>query len=166
LLFEFNLEQEALDVHVQGEWLYFAAWPYFGRCSTSGCLQDGGVDLGARPAVSVATDPTFLYVSAWGWSEITRCDVPDCNNEVVLSTGISAISVAVDSAHLYLAVNGARAPTTENAYIGRCPIAGCGDGGTPEVLEATDVSPYAIAVDDERIYYTNFVHGTVVSRPK
>jgi hypothetical protein len=34
------------------------------------------------------------------------------------------------------------------------------------VLEATDVSPYAIAVDDERIYYTNFVHGTVVSRPK
>jgi hypothetical protein len=106
-----------------------------------------------------------LYFSAYGWTEIRRCDLPDCANEVSLATGIYALGLAVDATHLYFVENNGMAPTTENAYIGRCPLAGSEMDG-PEVVVSEDISPYAVAVDDARIYFTNFVHGTVVSIPK
>ena len=165
LLLEIPIQNQAHDVVVRAGLLYYAAWPWFGSCPTSGCLQSGRIDFGGRPAVSVATDSTFLYVSEFGQSQISRCALPDCTNGVVLATGLGVLGLAVDSSHIYFAVNDSYEPTTDNAYIGRCALAGCGSD-LPEMIVAEDVSPYAIAADDARIYYTNFVHGTVVSRPK
>jgi hypothetical protein len=163
LLLELPVDNQAHGIHIQGGSIYYAAWPYFGRCSTSGCLAGGPVELGARPAVSVTADATFLYLGErFG---VYRCDLPDCTNEIGFGGAIEALDLAVDSTHLYFANNDAYVPATDGAFIGRCPLAGCDMSG-PEVLVSEDVSPYGIAVDDERIYYTNFVHGTVLSRPK
>jgi hypothetical protein len=49
--------------------------------------------------------------------------------------------------------------------IVRCLVTGCGSSA-PELVRDGNISPYALAVDEDRVYYTNVDHGTVVSIPK
>ena len=85
------------------------------------------------------------------------------------SAAIQPISVAVDSISIYIADYDAFNWVSTDAKLGprivKCPLDGCGaTGGT--VFVSGSVSPYALAVDNERLYFTNFEQGDVVSLPK
>jgi hypothetical protein len=96
---------------------------------------------------------------------VVRCDFPDCDNQVTMASGTGPLSVAVDESSLYFAQNEFNGWVGAVPAISRCPLAGCGTD-PPTAVQSGDISPYAIALDDERLYYTNVDHGTVVSVPK
>ncbi len=152
------------DVHVDGDLLYYAAWPSFGTCPIDGCLASDLVDWGAAPAVSIDTDADYIYVAKYGFGEIHRCSKPDCTDNVVLVTETVPFSVAVDETSLYFAAYDAFDFTAaaDPHEIYRCPLAGC-DIADAELIQGGDISPYAIAVNDTRLFYTDVVSGDVVS---
>ena len=77
------------------------------------------------------------------------------------------MGISVDATHVYVAASNYLELTgpTIAPTISRCPLAGCGDDA-PEVVASGVVSPFAIVVTGDRIFYTNYAHGTVVSAPK
>lgn len=156
----------ANDVHVAGDTFYYGAWPLFGSCPTSGCSPENQLAFSGAPVVSIDTDQQFLYSARYGWGEIRRCNLPDCSDEVVLASDTVPLSVAVDDTHVYFAnYDYFEFFDSDEREILRCPLSGCGDQ-MPEVVQSGDISPYAIEVDAERLYYTNVEQGTVVSLPK
>jgi hypothetical protein len=157
----------ANDVHVDGDRFYYGAWPQFGWCPTDGCGEDGRVDFGGYPVVSIDTDADHLYSARYGLGAIHRCDLPDCTSDTLLVSGVVPLSVAVDDAFLYFASYDTFEffPSADPAEILKCPLDGCGEDD-PEVVVSEDVSPFAIAVNESRLFFTNVEHGTVVSIPK
>ncbi len=154
--------QNVNDVHVDGNLFYYAAWPQYGTCPIDGCLDSGLVDWGAAPAVSVDTDSQYLYVGRFGFQDIQRCTLPDCTDIAVLASDVLPLSVAVDETTLYFAAYDAfDFALTDPHEILKCPLEGCG-ADEPELVKA-DVSPYAIALTDTRLFYTDVAAGTVVS---
>jgi hypothetical protein len=159
------------DVQVSGGNVYFTQWPAVSSCPTGGCTGSPG-DLGSGGGpIAIDVDSQFIYVGRVGVQTVARCPLSGCPTGwgTELVSGIRPISIAVDATSLYVSDydhfmwGGSDAGKT--ARILKCPIAGCPASG-PGVLESGDISPYAIAVDAERLYYTNFVQGTVVSIPK
>ncbi len=127
-----------------------------------------------RPRISVreadrsqSTLTRNIYLARVGVQTVSRCPLSGCASaDPVLIDAIRPISVAIDATSLYvsdydvLQWGGPDANTPPR--ILKCPIAGCGASG-PTVLESGDISPYAIAVDSDRLYFTNFIQGTVIS---
>jgi hypothetical protein len=153
------------DVHVDGDLFYYSAWPDFGTCPLSGCDSDQ-VSWAPAPAVSIDTDSQYMYVAKYGFRQIHRCDLPDCTNNVILVSETVPLSVAVDETTLYFAafdVFASFGPADVHAIL-KCPIDGCGTD-EPEVVR-DDISPYAVAVNEERLFFTDVEQGTVTSLAK
>jgi len=158
------------DVHVLGTTLYYAGWPLFGSCSITDCAPENRTNLGICPAVSIDTDADYLYVARHGWQTIARCNQSDCAPETFSDVLPSAtmhhpISIAVDAEHLYFSETTAFPGfVASKPGLFRCPLAGCGDQ-EPEPLVA-NVHPYAIALSNTHVYYTDVEAGTVNALPK
>lgn len=76
------------------------------------------------------------------------------------------LGVAVDATHVYF--NSFDYFTSELGKlpsIERCPLDGCGSD-EPEVVKSGSFSPFNMAVNDARLFYTNVNEGTVVSLAK
>ncbi len=153
-------------VHVVGDVFFYGAAPNFGSCPTDGCLVSGQVPLPyASPVTSMDSTPQYLYTAKYGWGEVHRCELPDCSldNNVILVTDAQPLSVAVDETWLYFALYDFG--TTDLHQISRCPLDGC-DIADAELVQGGDISPYAIALSDTRLFFTNFEQGTVISIAK
>ncbi len=155
-------------VHVVGDVFYYSAAPNFGSCPTAGCLVSGQVPFYASPVTSMDSTSQYLYTAKYGWGEIHRCDLPDCSidSNVILLTGAKVLSVAIDENWFYFArYDVLNANNPEPHQISRCPLDGC-DIADAELVQDGDISPYAIALSDTRLFFTNFEQGTVISIAK
>ena len=155
---------KAIDVHVIGEDLYFAAWPFLGFCPKSGCVEEGPTLFERAPAVSIDSNADTLFVAKN--SSISSCALPDCLESKLL-TPANAVGLSIDASHVYFGESNylMLSGVTVTPAISRCPLAGCGDE-PPEVVASGDISPFGVVVNANRIFYTNYDHGTVVSAPK
>jgi hypothetical protein len=155
----------AIDVHVVAADLYFAAWPFLGSCSTGGCIDEGPTLFERIPAISLDSNADTLFVAKN--TGVISCTLAGCLEPVTLAAAARAVGLSIDTSHVYFA---------ESDYlelggdpivpaISRCPLSGC-DDDAPEVVVSGDISPFGVVVNDSRIFYTNFSHGTVVSTPK
>lgn len=159
----------ANDVHIDGDTLYYTAWPEVGTCPKTGCPANTPtfITSGAGP-MSVEVAGTLIYLSRFGSSRVESCTLPACNSPTTLVSGVRATGIAIDGTSLfatdYDAIGFGPDAGAERRIV-KCPIAGCGTNA-PVVVESGDISPYAIAVDAERLFHTNFEQGTVVSLPK
>jgi hypothetical protein len=161
-LFEFQVENRLADVHVRGGKLYYAAWPQLGSCPTSGCAVDGPTAFTRMPALGVDSNSDSLFVARN--NGLLRCTLDGCLDPIVLSN-IASLGLAIDATHAYFTtfdyfkMSGLIKPG-----VFRCPLEGCGDAAEP--LASGDISPFAVAVNASRLFYTNVVQGTVVSLAK
>jgi hypothetical protein len=158
------------DVQARDGTLYFTHWPQVTSCPTSGCAGPPD-DLGSGGGpLAIDADSQFLYVARVGWQTVQRCPLSGCGSSPTELIGsIRPISIALDQTSLYVSDYDVFQWGNQDAGTGprilKCPIAGSG-GSPPTVLLSGDISPYAIAVDADRLYFTNFTHATVVSIPK
>jgi len=167
-LFTFGKVHPAFGVHVTGNTLYYASWPHLGICPTSGCLTTGPTDFANIPALAVGSNADSLFV-AKSQEGVVRCPLTGCAGQInpVIAAG-SVTSFAIDATHVYFAEYdylGAGNPAILKQAVSRCPLAGCGTDD-PEVVASGEISPYAIAVNATRVFYTNVAHGTIVSIAK
>lgn len=155
---------KAIDVHVVGDDLYFAAWPFLGLCPKSGCVEEGPTLFERAPAVSIDSNADRLFVAKS--SGIISCSLAGCLEPVTLAVAYP-LGLSIDESHVYFGESNylMLSGVTVTPAISRCPLAGCGDE-PPEVVVSGDVSPFGLAVNATRIFYTNYDHGTVVSAPK
>jgi hypothetical protein len=167
LLMQVNIGNQTKDLQVDGSLFYYAAWPLLGSCDLDGCLGNGPTAFAGGPYVGVDADETHLYLARYGWSEIGRCEKNDCDGtQELLASGLQPLAVAVDAGELYVVdydylAEGAAAEAT----ILRCPADDCSADTLAEVASG-DISPYAIALSPERLFYTNIEHGTVISEAR
>jgi hypothetical protein len=170
LLLEITGTNQPVDVHVTADTFYYAAWPELGSCDIDGCAPNVPTVLGQDPFVSVDSRAEFLYTSRYGRQDVVRCPLSGCAaGTTLLAQGLFAMSVAVDATTVYIAEHDYfefGSPDAGGARrIVKCPLIGCGSN-EPTVVASDEISPFAVAVDAERIYFTNVEHGTVVSVPK
>jgi hypothetical protein len=167
LLTTWQIQNKTNDVHVAGATLYIAAWPMLFTCSIDGC--DMPTSISGGPFVSVDTDADYLYTGRYGFPDLLRCPLTGCDINhppLVLASNVWALAVAVDATDVYFANHDyfSASPPTKHE-IAKCPLAGCGQE-VPTVVQSGDISPYGLAVNATRLYFTNVVQGSVVSVPK
>jgi hypothetical protein len=164
-LTEFQVNNRTNGLHVAGDTLYYAAWPQLGTCPIGGCAAP--TSIGGGPFLSVVTDAAFLYAGEYGVGYLVRCPLTGCNSgSVTLATQVHALAVAVDATDVYFANHDYfTMPAATTHDIEKCPLAGCG-ATAPKIVQAGDISPYGLAVNATRLYFTNVAQGTVVSVPK
>jgi hypothetical protein len=162
-LFEFTVMNKAVDVHVSGDLVYYAAWPLLGSCPTSGCEMPTAFTK--MPAVAVDSNQDALFVALQGG--IIRCTLTGCEDQASIKTDYATLGLAVDASHVYYTQYDYfdSSPMLKEPTISRCPLAGCGDDAA-EVIKSGDFAPFAVVVNDARIFYTDIVAGTVVSLAK
>ena len=159
------------DIQVFNGNAYFTHWPGITICPVSGCSNTPETLASGQGPLAIAVDAQYVYIGRIGSQRVQRCAAPQCalTDGIDMLTGVRPISVAVDATSLYvsdydvfqwIATDGPVEPR-----ILKCPIAGCGTNA-PTVFASGAISPYAIAVDADRVYFTNFVQGTVVSIQK
>jgi hypothetical protein len=162
-VFDFTLENRAVDVHVKDQILYYAAWPAFGSCPIDGCSAP--TEFQRMPALAIDSNDQLLFVARN--KGLISCSLDGCKNEKTLAMNVSPLGVAVDSTHVYFtAYDYFGLDATIAPGIARCPLAGCGSDAPEAVKAGDDISPAALAVNAKRIFFTNAEQGTVVSIAK
>jgi hypothetical protein len=164
-VFQLAFVNRAVDVHVVAGQVYFAAWPNLGFCAATGCSEDGPTLFARTPAISVDANADRLFVAVNGG--VLSCSLDACLDRASITPQVGAMGISVDATHVYVAASnylGLTGPAIVPT-IARCPLVGCGDDA-PEVVASGEISPFAIVVTGDRIFYTNYAHGTVVSAPK
>jgi hypothetical protein len=158
------------DVQARAGTLYFTHWPLVSSCPTSGCTGTPTEVVAGGGPIAIDLDSQYLYLARVGVGAVHRCPPSGCgSNPTVMLGSIRPISIALDETSLYVSdydvfqLDGADGGGEGRIVV--CPIAGCGSS-PPVVLASGGISPYAIAVDADRVYFTNFMHGTVVAIPK
>lgn len=156
------------DVEVAGDTLYFGSAPEHGSCSVNGCLEDGFTSFVRGPSTSVTVDGDQLYTSRWGWNVIQRCTLPDCDDPTTVVDASRPIGLAVDASSIYFGTTnvtmGGAGGEMSAPGIYRCDKSGC-DVSAATLVPKADSLPYAIAVNSDRIFYTDPESGDVISLP-
>lgn len=162
-LFEFNVGNRAVGVHVADGSLYYAAWPLLGSCPTDDC-EEGPTNFSSTPALGVAANEDRLFVARFGG--LFSCSLDGCDDRTELAARASPLGVAIDAKHVYFtSYDYFMLDDTIEPSVLRCPLAGCGTDD-PEVVKSGDMSPFNLAVNDTRIFFTNVAKGSVVSLAK
>lgn len=158
-------------ITVFGDNVYLSAWPSLASCPKTGCTGAAN-NIGGGPYVSLDRDDTWLYAAGFGFREVRRCPLTGCNTgTTAVVTNVSPLSVVIDATSVFVAdydffnFQGGQDAAIRTGRILRCPLAGC-DAAGPTVVEAGEISPYALAERGDRLYFTNVGHGTVISRSK
>lgn len=135
-------------------------------CPTSGCADAGshlfGIPLG--PIWGVAVDATAIYFSGLirGVDTCPLSGGTSPEDETKLVAVRPAMATAVDESNIYWSEYSLFAVTSPNvdAAIRTCARSGC-DVASAAVLAAGFIGPYAMAVDDSSLYYTDYRNGRV-----
>lgn len=155
-----------VEVHESEGLLHFGAWPQAGTCEADGCLDGGKIDFGGGPVVSIDTDETYIYSSRYGWGRIDRCTRPACDDSEAIVTVSTPLGLAVSGDTLYFGTNDfygfGMGGAANHSGIYTCPTDGC-DFEDADVFEEGEISPYALALTETHVYFTNILHGTVVA---
>jgi hypothetical protein len=157
-------EANPWGIRVTDDAVYLAAWPTVLLCPKTGCFDQGEV-VGTGSVVALDVDDQAIYLSYAGWREVGRCPIAGCESTGTFLTGIQPLGIAVDETHVYVADNdyfdiGGGAPSR----IVRCELAGCDDD--PEVFASDVMGVFGVAVQGDRLYYSDLDAGTVVSFEK
>ncbi len=151
--------------------VYVSGGPQVITCPVDGCGDAGLTRLGvtAGPIFGVAVGPATLYL-ARPLRGVARCPLSGCSSiedETSLAVVPGPFAMAVDSNNIYWSEYpyfvGAAPPN--DAAIRTCPLAGC-DVSSAKVLATGRAWPYAIAVDDSNVFYTDAGNGRVERTPK
>jgi hypothetical protein len=162
-VFQFTVENHAVDVHVAGDTVYYAAWPLIGTCAVGGC-DDKPTNFGRMPALGVDSNAELLFVARF--NGLFSCSLDGCKDEKALAMDVSALGIAIDATHVYFTTYdyfGMKPEIVPGVW--RCPLAGCGTDA-PESLKDGDIAPFGIAVNDTRVFYADTEAGTVISLKK
>jgi hypothetical protein len=151
-------ENRAMNVMVQGSYLYFGASQTggaFGRCLLPACTQVDvyNPDLGIN---EFAMRGDRIYTTyGQGGGGVSWCQLENQGADCILrilAPSPEPYGVAVDDAHVYWASYG-------DGLIARCPIP-TRDGPTcvPEII-ASGQKPIGLALDDDYVYWTSSPTG-------
>ena len=153
-----------LDIHVVGSTLYLAGWPNFGTCPTSGCGKEW-TSIERMPAIALGSQGDKLFVASR--TSVFSCTLGGCGERASLAVR-EVVGLAVDATHVYFGESdylGLSAADPIVPAVSRCPITGCGEEA-PELIADGEVSPFGVAVNDTRVFFTNYLQGSVVSIAK
>jgi hypothetical protein len=164
----------SVGLAVDDQRFYLSGGPSLVTCPLSGCGatkgQLGGIFHG--PIFGIAVDSSTAYLGK-GLGGLDGCPLAGCSvpaDESVLVPTPQTLAVALDDSNVYWSeyqfVDFPVLRTGElDGAIRSCPKAGC-DLATAKVLAAGLILPYAMAVDDEHLFYTDNRNGTVERIPK
>jgi hypothetical protein len=115
------------------------------------------------PLFGVAVDSTSAYTGR-GFGGLDTCPLSGCSSpedETRIIDTPPTLAIALDATNVYWSeyylLNSS--PDFDGA-IRTCPKSGCAIGSA-KVLAAGSMEPYAIAVDDANLYYTDYRNGRV-----
>jgi hypothetical protein len=156
-----------VGIAVSDERVYVAAGtPSIPSCPVTGCGDAGQTFLDgvSGPKFGVALGATGVYYTR-EFGEVGVCPLDGCKpSPTVLVHTTFPFAIAVDNERLYWSNYNPYSPGAD-AAIRTCPLAGCSVASS-QVLAAGQLGPYAIAVDDDSIYYTDALNGRVERKPK
>jgi hypothetical protein len=161
----------AIALAADDDFFYVTGGPTLGSCPLTGCAGAPATVLGALsvgPHFGVAVDATTLYTSSvfhgLGACPLTGCGV--AATDVALVVTPAALAIAVDETHVYWSEYQflSQDPDRDGA-IRTCAKAGC-ELAAATVLAAGFIEPYALAVDDQDLFFTDYRNGRVERIPK
>src|SRR5258708_9082792 len=121
------------------------------------------------PIFGVALGPATLYL-ARPFGSVKSCPLSggcsSAEDETSLVVAPGPFAMAADGSNIYWSEYGYFVGSADaDAAIRTCPLAGC-DLSTAKVLAVGAIWPYAIAVDDANVFYTDYRNGRVERTPK
>jgi hypothetical protein len=136
---------------------------YDGPCNDA-AVDGASVQLATLQfPLTIAIDGTYVY---WGGPSLRRCAIGGCggNPTTLLTLPVSdfAGGIAVDTTNVYATVS-TGVPDASTSYVMSCATNGC-DGGV--VLAGGQQQMFAIAIDTNNVYWTDFAAGNVMSCAK
>jgi hypothetical protein len=142
---------------------YVVGGPSVLRCSTTGC--GAGPDIlpgpsGSGPILGVAVEAATAYLVK-SFVGVHTCPLSGCSSEEPIVALNGMMAIALDGTNLYWSeyrfFN--PAPNADGA-IRTCSRSGC-ELAEAEVLAEGDIGPYAMAVDETSLYFTDYRNGRV-----
>src|SRR5262249_22612325 len=156
-----------LGIAVDDERFYVVGGPVAAACPLAGCGDAGVEQLGnwRGPIFGIASDGKTAYLAGYNRG-VSDCPLSGCSSPedeaVLASTCPATMGAAVDSTNVYwseYSFFNVLAPSFDGA-IRTCPRSGC-DLASTKVLAAGPIGPYAMAVDETSLYYTDYRNGRV-----
>ncbi|HEY2407285.1 MAG TPA: hypothetical protein VGI10_14845 [Polyangiaceae bacterium] len=161
----------AIALAVDDNFLYISGGPSLGSCPLTGCAGAPATVLGflsGGPHFGVAVDATTLYTSSASRG-LGACPLTGCATaaaDVALVVTPPALAIAVDETNLYWSEFQFLAPNPDlDSAIRTCAKSGC-ELAAATVLTAGFIEPYALAVDDQDLFFTDYRNGRVERIPK
>ena len=163
-----------VGIAADDQYVYVVGGPRAVRCPLAGCGNGGLGYLGdyRGPILGIAVDATTAYLGR-ALRGVDVCPLAGCSTPQDETTPVpanSAMAVAIDATNVYwsehwvwAAYNSTLTPV--DGAIRVCPRAGCAVASA-KVLAAGAIGPYAIAVDETSLYYTDRRNGRVERTPK
>jgi hypothetical protein len=138
-------------------------------CAAAGCSSPTLLAGGQNVSDNLTTDGESVFWTAsgtgTGLGAVRSCASTGCAAPTTIAQGRNLPwGIAVDAANVYWTEWGAGAilsPPDGGGSLLKCPKAGCPAGG-PTTLVSGLSQPWAVAVDAQNAYVTNFKTGTVV----
>lgn len=147
----------ATTLSVLGDQVYVATGTYNGKLysvpvagGSATALADYGTDL-----YFVAAHATGIYMANCAKGAVTRVPLGG-GAETTVATGACPAAIAFDADHLYFT------ESVDPGSVTRVPLA----GGPAEKIAGDAPWSLAIAVDDQAVYFTNYMAGTLLKLAK
>jgi dipeptidyl aminopeptidase/acylaminoacyl peptidase len=161
-------QHDVVDLAVDAKYVHWIAYPQGSgqlvRAPKAGGPAEYLTTMQEEPQ-SIAVDGDFVYISASKESvyvHVVKVPLAGEPAPIVLVSGVqgSPGEIAVDGSHVYYAVG----PALDGpSAVFRVPK----QGGNPEALTKHEPWPFALAIDDAGVYFTNDEwQGTVKRTPK
>lgn len=122
------------------------------------------VDGGTTPPFAIATDGTNLYFGETSAAATTIGFIPTAGGgpKTLFSSECTEDGGLVGTCLAGLATDGTTLYFTGEGRVRKMPVG----GGEPTVVADQQARPYAVAVDDSCVYWSNLGDGTVWAAPK
>jgi hypothetical protein len=153
-------------IAVDDQKVYAAGGPYLQTCPVAGCGDAGFGQFGVvftGPLFGVALDTTTAFFGrAFGGLDgcpLSGCSSPEDHTRLV-DTPTQTMAVAVDTTNVYWSEHSVFSVDKLDGAIRTCAKTGC-TLASAKVLAAGSIFPYAMAVDDASLYFTDYKNGRV-----